>query len=159
MRDIKFRGKPVNPTGYVVKEDGSKYIEFEYGGFYRDFCYGGCPEGKDYIICFNSTGLGYNEHILVHKESVGQYTGLNDKNGKEIYEGDIVTPYTRLIGKNDKKLDYSYPVIYEPMWSAFVLEDKSLKQLHYLDEYAGLEVIGNIYENPDLLKHESEELK
>ena len=89
-RPILFRGKPVKPQSYTVKEDGTKYVDFITGGFYRDFCYGGCPEGKDYIIVFNSTGLGFNEFVLVEKESVGQYTGLKDKKDNSVWENAIV---------------------------------------------------------------------
>lgn len=67
---------------------------------------------------------------------VMQYTGLHDKNGKEIYEGDIVdTPY-----------DKSY-IRWER--GGFVFANDGNDGLFCMDES---EVIGNIYENPELLK-------
>ena len=77
-----------------------------------------------------------------------QYTGLHDKNGKEIYEGDIVRKFNGIIGK----------VIYEH--SEFIIDVTNNKKLDYgrLDLIENfVEVIGNIYDNPDLLEKGAEE--
>ncbi|WP_051575123.1 YopX family protein [Sporolactobacillus terrae] len=75
---------------------------------------------------------------------VMQYTGLKDKNGREIYEGDILGTFgDRLIGK----------VIFDEDIAAFVFETDTFKD--WLPNYlggAGSEIIGNIYENCELVE-------
>ncbi len=73
-----------------------------------------------------------------------QYTGLKDKNAKEIYEGDIITceNYTMYGGK--------YKVCWRQDFMAFMF-DLELVSPDYLHDAEGIEVIGNIYENPQLL--------
>lgn len=81
-----------------------------------------------------------------------QYTGLKDKNGKEIYEGDIMLPVTM----NDQTLDYwkmkngkAIKCITTVSW------DEKNAQFIYPYPITFFEVIGNIYENPELLKEQS----
>lgn len=70
-----------------------------------------------------------------------QFTGLKDRNGKEIYEGDVVR--CRLIRGDNHT--YDYPVTFE---------DATFKARNRLSVYDECEVIGNIYENPDLDSNE-----
>ncbi len=96
-----------------------------------------CHNGQFPYIQSGITSQGVKE------ETVGQFTGLLDKSDKEIYEGDIIK-HTR--GNCEVYFHHG----------AFVITYPETKQWHLLN-YGGagnLEIIGNIYENPDLLtKH------
>jgi hypothetical protein len=66
-----------------------------------------------------------------------QYTGLKDRNGKEIYEGDFTD---------------EGPVIFHNDYLGFFVKTNSEEEFKPLYDFALLEIIGNIYENPELLK-------
>ena len=90
----------------------------------------------------------YNDYFDTEDMILMQYIGLHDKNGKEIYEGDIVRKFNGIIGK----------VIYEH--SEFIIDVTNNKKLDYgrLDLIENfVEVIGNIYDNPDLLEKGAED--
>lgn len=103
------------------------------------------------LKCFDST-VAANLLMQLHDEDedldeeygkrffLMQFTGLHDKNGKEIYEGDFV--------KHDA-WNYPFKVVFNQHKARFVCELKSgLTQ--YID-YQRIEVMGNIYENPELV--------
>lgn len=81
----------------------------------------------------------------IQPDTIGEYTGLKDKNGTPIFEGDIV-----------KCNEFVYKVAYDDKrFASFVLIRKQDMFRHYFGEAmdaSACEVIGNIYDNPDLLK-------
>lgn len=98
--------------------------------------------------------LNFHDQIiksLTTDEIVMQFTGLKDKNEVEIYEGDIVT-YKRSVGNwTGQFMTTTHKIIFTEEVNAFVMEYGSsyIKlRKHWGYEY---EVIGNIFENPELL--------
>lgn len=86
-----------------------------------------------------------------NEENIMQFTGLSDKNGSKIFEGDIVT-YKRSVGNwTGQTMTTTHKIIFTEEVNAFVMDYGSsyIKlRKHWGYEY---EVIGNIYENPELL--------
>lgn len=116
--------------------EGAFYIEP-----YTDRCY---------IIQWNSTGLGFNEFIEVDGETVCQCTGLKDKNDKLIWENDICDrkeQYPEIVEYRDGDwtLDYSY-VSHKERGACYC------NLGFYAEERKCVEVIGNIFDNPELLE-------
>ncbi len=157
-REIKFRGKGIEEYDKDTWYYGSyfKYNEINY------FCLDDGSRTEEineklknnikHKIIFEMQGdLNMENHIKladVNVETVGQYTGLHDKNGKEIFEGDIVKVDSNM-------LKMTGIVTYNDNEAMFVLEDLSDKIeecLLYMQEE--LEVIGNIYDNFKLLRGE-----
>lgn len=94
-------------------------------------------------------GLWDNNFWIKEKESpVMQYTGLKDKNGKEIYEGDILKSSFNWISV----VEYKAPNFIDRV---LVQKSQKYESTHYMHgEENAYEIIGNIYENPDLLDKE-----
>ena len=148
MREIKFRGK--------IKQDtitGKYEFDWFFGDLVRE-----ADTGKTFIVDLaHFTKLVTLHDVLVEviPETIGQFTGPKDKNGKEIYEGDIVIFET---DKRNKELYTKRTLIVKYNDGGFYLFYEDGKEYNYIenegirDYIERLEVIGNIYENPELLE-------
>lgn len=143
MREILFK----------AKRDGS--------GEWIEGCYAEC-KGKTFIGIGISIGIdafkGFCTPVIrwleVDPETLCQFTGLCDKNGKKIWENDILMAH----------LDESYPedATYETVeWgvAGFVTREANSTDRQYLNEFdtKHFEVVGNIFDNKELLQEESDE--
>ncbi len=136
MREILFRGKTL--TG--------KWVE---GAYYKQELFYGDKEDADIIITSKET-LDNDfalERYIVIPETVGQYTGLTDKNGKKIFEGDIVKCKDYL---ETKPFEFEFQGYVDFKNGSFVIVGGFMTHYRWLDYE--VEVIGNIHDNPELLK-------
>jgi len=154
MREIKFRAFRENDNaeckGDLVYDDKKAYI---ISGWVREES----PVDKMSSL-MNHYSLNINGQINICKvETVGQYTGLKDKQGKEIYEGDIlrVEPILSVIPDSKPfnfEVKYVVSDIRECQDGKFVNFQQSWFKMPQNGIYYLPEVIGNIYENSNLLK-------
>lgn len=130
-REILFRGK----------RDNGEWVE----GYYTKQC--DCCGAVHMILHCAQDPDDDNRAYYIIPETVGQYTGLTDKNGKKIFEGDIVD-------FNIRGDDESYGVVkYSVEETEFYLAYDNLTLGLGRNNYSWeLEVIGNIYDNPELLE-------
>lgn len=131
MRKIQFRG--------LRKSDGQWFI----GDLIRDTSEFNRTCDKAYILPYWDK---LNAPISVAKETIGQYTGLKDKSGAEIYEGDIVQYIDG---------EYSFQAVVELDYWKWYLKGIDPVDNFDIDDYTDkdrtdLEVIGNIYEKSEL---------
>ena len=153
-RDIKFRGKSIEANEWVY-------------GFYYEIpaplkCIGKRDESKGYIVMerpntVNDWGMPIQMvAVEVDKETVCQYTGLKDVNGKEVYEGDIIlSPWWDDEPQEVKFHKYGFKGL-----------DIRQKTVHGRELYEGIddlldscfgevfEIMGNIHDNPEILRGE-----
>lgn len=136
MREIKFRGKRVDNGEWVYGYLSSQML----------------------IAVISPIG-NYDEYVI-YPSTIGQFTGLKDKNGKEIYEGDI------LGNRIDNPVFHGFVdrhiVFFNDYIASFQLQeteddmDISMGFLEDYTDYRAYKIIGNIHDNPELLKGEKD---
>lgn len=139
----------LDKTTYCVKEDYEKY-----------------PDNTEHFIVFDKmTDWGLpNRHLRadVIPETVGQYIGLKDKNDKKIFEGDIIASnlYTYIIQIGEYEPNNTYYITTDnceynvgKIYGVYAhcIEDKKFNCIIPVSSKA-YQIIGNIYDNPELLK-------
>lgn len=139
-REIKFRGR--TPEGKWIYGDLLRVA----GGTL--IYYGSPVEAETCELEGVGVALMSNEISVVVPETVGQFTGLCDKNGKEIYDGDII----KITGSNEAK-----HVAYSDKEAAFGIQYPDGDFFAFAYDVTGVseacyEVIGNIHDNLELLK-------
>lgn len=150
MREILFRGKATN------REPGRAYRTKYKNG---DWVYGLLTDVDNYAGFSEMTNTNGVSGIDVDKNTVGQFTGLFDKDGKKIFEGDIV----RYVNPDEDAItgsvvygEHTYVGTHEigfyvawkiPEFAMYLRND-----LGFWTKCREIEVIGNIHDNPELLE-------
>lgn len=134
MREILFRGK---------RKDNGEWVE----GYYA--CIGETTVILTGELDFSKWDIKAKMNVII-PETVGQFTGVTDKNGIKIFEGDIVKWDYR---SSDGKV---YQVKYDVSCACFVTSREHNGAIIYLsfdNDGQHIEILGNIYDNPELLEN------
>ena len=133
-RTIKFRDKNLYNNEWIFG-DLIQYESGEMAIFSKKLSQYGCE----------ATGMFNRSKVI--PETVGQFTGLLDKNGKEIYEGDIL-----LMGEDEGVRIYNKVGVKDGCFG--YIGEYSGELLPFCNYNVMEEIVGNIYDNPDLIKEE-----
>lgn len=140
MRVIKFRGKSI---------DEGKWV---YGDLLQFYLNGEPVKSNFSILPFEVEKIDEhayeNQPVSICYDTIGQFTGMYDKNGYEIYDGDII----KITNSNEAK-----HVAYSDKEAAFGIQYSDGDFFAFAFDISGIsedcyEVIGNIHDNPELLK-------
>lgn len=153
MREIKFRARPIDSHEWI------------YGGGVQVF--------GDKIVILHANSNNNPTLTIIDPKSVGQCTSLKDKNDIEIYEGDIVlipddetVPITDEGAGPKDPANHLAPIIFTngcfgpDIQESADYYEKGFTSFSSLEGAEYLEVIGNIYSNPDIMQgHDSQQTK
>ena len=140
MREILFRGKAINRhKGY--HRTSYKNGDWVYGLITRLY------DERFENLPAEMSDFGVNG-IEVDYKTIEQYTGLTDKNGKKIFEGDILKGSWNTV----------LIVFYDDISASYRVKTPlgSEREISYYGDQNHLEIIGNIHDNPELLEGENE---
>lgn len=140
-RPIKFR--IWDKEDKKIRKVNSLHLETDQEGEWCVECY-----GKSYVTNEGDHDAAIDV-IRGHKFTIMQFTGLHDKNGKEIWEGDIVLTFDPAHAK-----PMPMKIVYDvsPYCGFFKESVDCLRKVMLTNDiYCNTEVLGNIYENPELL--------
>ena len=138
MREIKFRGKSIDEWVYGFLLRTNKF-DLEHG------------EDIKYSIQTDNREQGeYEKYFITNDDTIGQYTGLKDKNGTEIYEGDIF----EVINSHEER--FIVWVEYSEKYAEFVIRHSSNivvdnEPLGDVNTSETVVILGNIHDNPELI--------
>lgn len=149
MREILFRGKAIN------RIKGREYRTNYKNG---DWVYGLVTQMHDERFGFPAEAEMTNTDgvlgIEVDYKTIGQYTGLTDCKGNKIFEGDIISVEYEYESYSGTSVFYEYyEVFFHEKYHCWYTRHSTIKTEYWLYGFNNrCEVIGNIYDNPELLE-------
>lgn len=149
-REIKFRAKELHEPsrwhyGYYVKHKLNNPCPVMFNG---ETAKDKEVKYEEYLISeydgdWEMGSVQYK--VVINPKTVGQYTGLKDKNGNKIFEGDILEFEFDNIGKQNAI------VYWNKKYTSFLLDTTISNDFDYAEIQDG-RIIGNVYDNPEFLK-------
>lgn len=137
MREILFKAKRID-NGEWIEGDLSYHVH----------------DGDVYV--FPANGYDSPDCYEVDSETVCEYTGLTDKNGRKIFEGDIL----KKVLLPTKRIENNFRIAFIPVKSCFSAVDLDGSNVTFVSDYINknyeIEIIGNIFDNPELLRSTEE---
>ena len=143
MREIKLRAKDTLTEEWIYS-NGYYFDEYNYWFI--------LPTDKPNV----DKALAWTRHRIIKPETIGQFTGLRDKNGGEIYEGDILAGTLGTAGRGAstrREKPFNFQMMwYREGWNLSAVDRYCSSTYRWYPNADDCTIIGNIHENPELLK-------